>query len=197
MTPGGKGKTSSATAPSIGQGLRKETKVQKSWMSFKTLEDWKKEFNRHPEWASRSTAAMQKDTESSASAFLGAFPRFCEANSKGEIAAYRQLIASIFPLERIHHIVVLFGHESLAETEGKDRRMAASEIDKVNKFADETYDLKLPSGISITLYSVQMTTGSAWVCTKKEWQTFLAEYGLKEKKRHCETRSNTSLFELL
>ena len=97
LTRSGAQGDASPSAPCVGKKLRQETKSTANWKNFKTIEDWKKEFDSHPEWAGRSTLAMQKDTKSGASAFCQAFQKFCNAKSKGDNAAYQKLFESIFP----------------------------------------------------------------------------------------------------
>ena len=140
---------------------------------------------------------MKEDSTSGASAFQQGFSKYCRKVAAGNHALLSHLKGQILPLQQLPSSVVPFGHERLKETEGKDQSKAASEIDKVGKSLGDTFDLKLPSGNSITLYSVQMTSGTVWACTKKEWKTFLAEYGLKEKNKHDDAGSNASLIDLL
>ena len=97
LSKGGDQSAASPSAPIVGANLRQETKRYASWKTFKTIEDWKKEFDKHPEWAGRSTKVMGEDTESGASAFYQAFRKFCRTESNGESATYQKLFESIFP----------------------------------------------------------------------------------------------------
>ena len=64
------------------------------YVSLKTLDDWKAEKNKHPEWVGKSAGEMQSDAESGARAFYQSFLKWVRKQPKEE---WKRLRGNIFP----------------------------------------------------------------------------------------------------
>lgn len=63
-----------------------------------TIDDWKQEFQIHPEWQGKAAKEMERDPGSGAQAFYAAFTRWANREAQGERKKRRMLMREIFPL---------------------------------------------------------------------------------------------------
>ena len=79
------------------------------WSPYKTIDDWIGEYNRHSEWQGKSTSEMEKDKESGAGAFYGAFNKWAKNTAKTE-KERKAYVRAIFP-ERNAPFKYSFGND--------------------------------------------------------------------------------------
>jgi hypothetical protein len=63
----------------------------------KTIDDWAKEHDKHPEWKGKNTREIRKEEEGHG--FYITFQTWCRKESKGDKERYEELITTIFPRE--------------------------------------------------------------------------------------------------
>jgi len=66
------------------------------WSSFKTIKDWKREYDSYPEWQGKSTTEIRRELESGGAAFYHALNNWIKKNAKTE-SERKALVRAIFP----------------------------------------------------------------------------------------------------
>lgn len=68
----------------------------RSWVKYKTTEDFIQEYNKHPEWKGKPFNALSNKKNTYDSAFTKAFYKYAKRESKGDRRKYREIIDKIF-----------------------------------------------------------------------------------------------------
>ncbi|MBR9692151.1 hypothetical protein GOV06_05200 [Candidatus Woesearchaeota archaeon] len=63
--------------------------------SFETVEEWKKEYQKHPKWHGRSIKDMKRDKDRDATLFINCFEDWADMNSYSKIERY-QIMGNLF-----------------------------------------------------------------------------------------------------
>lgn len=164
---------------------------QNDWSALKTIDDWKGEFAKHPEWQERTRGEMLKDYHSGAAAFHQAFHKWVKKEANGISMYAAELHQQIFPGTKLASIDIDFSYKNLAKLLNGD----LSNLNDIVKALPSPmehkgwyFNLNFPERKSLCLYLRLVDTGTEvrkyWVMAKSDLTKFADIMGVKVRAVH-------------